>query len=62
MVLAAQMAVDAVNSNETILRDYNLRLAIDNGECKTETVMSTFIQYILFNKYRKMVGILGKQR
>ncbi|PSN54801.1 hypothetical protein C0J52_02008 [Blattella germanica] len=61
IVRAAQMAVDAVNSNDTVLRDYNLKLQVNNGECKTENVMSTFIQYILFNihVYLQLLKRLG---
>nr|CAD7258606.1 unnamed protein product [Timema shepardi] len=56
---AARLALDAINLNKTILRDYNLKLKVDNGECKADIVMKTFIDYILFNIYNKLVGVLG---
>nr|CAD7396592.1 unnamed protein product [Timema poppensis] len=56
---AARLALDAINLNKTILRDYNLKLKVDNGECKADIVMKTFIDYILFNIYNKLVGVLA---
>ncbi|PNF24218.1 hypothetical protein B7P43_G15826 [Cryptotermes secundus] len=59
IVRAAEMALEAVNANDTILRDYNLKMKVNNGECKAEAVMNTFIYYVLFSVYKKLVGILG---
>nr|CAD7426195.1 unnamed protein product [Timema monikensis] len=56
---AARLALDAINLNKTILRDYNLKLKVENGECKADIVMKTFIDYILFNIYNKLIGVLG---
>ncbi|XP_069698476.1 uncharacterized protein [Periplaneta americana] len=59
IVRAAEMALESVNANDSVLRDYNLKMKVNNGECKAEAVMKTFIYYVLFNVYKKLVGILG---
>jgi hypothetical protein len=59
IVLAAQMAKQAINCNNTILRDYNLKILISDGQCKADIVMKSFIDYILHNFYRKLIGVLG---
>lgn len=56
------MALEAVNANDSVLRDYNLKMKVNNGECKAEAVMKTFIYYVLFNIYKKLVGILGEKQ
>jgi hypothetical protein len=56
------MAIDAVNANDSVLRDYNLKLKVNDGECRAEAVMKTFIYYVLFNIYKRLVGILGKKQ
>ncbi|XP_063228981.1 atrial natriuretic peptide receptor 2-like [Bacillus rossius redtenbacheri] len=56
---AALMALTAVNKNDTILRDYQLVLNVDNGQCKSDVVMKTFIEYIIFDMYNELAGILG---
>jgi hypothetical protein len=61
LILAAEMALEAVNANDSVLRDYNLKLKVNDGECRAETVMTTFIYYVLFNIYKKLVGILGEK-
>jgi hypothetical protein len=62
LISAAEMALEAVNANDTVLRDYNLKMKVNNGECKAEAVMNTFIYYVLFSVYKKLVGILGEKR
>lgn len=57
--LAAQMAVDAINRNETILRDYDLKLLVADGQCSADMVMKSFIDYLRFKHFNRMVGILG---
>ncbi|XP_067007078.2 uncharacterized protein [Anabrus simplex] len=59
IVRAAQMALEAVNTNDSVLRDYRLELKVDNGQCEADVVMKTFIDYITYNLYQKLVGILG---
>ncbi len=58
--LAAQMAVDAINRNGTILRDYELKLLVADGQCSADMVMKSFIDYLRFKSFNRMVGILGK--
>ncbi|XP_015109781.1 uncharacterized protein LOC107036360 [Diachasma alloeum] len=59
ILLAANMAKEAINADNTILRDYDIMLLASDGECKPETVMKSFIDFILYNPYEKLVGILG---
>ena len=58
-VTAATLALDAVNRNTTILRDYRLSLLANDGMCQADVVMKIFIRYILDDHYGKLVGILG---
>ena len=56
---AAQMAVDAINRNGTLLRDYDLKLLVADGQCSADMVMKSFIDYLRFKQFNRMVGILG---
>ncbi|KAK9510835.1 hypothetical protein O3M35_005535 [Rhynocoris fuscipes] len=58
-VVGAVMAMNAVNKQSNILRDYTLSLRVDNGQCKADVVMKTFIEYILFGMHNSLAGILG---
>lgn len=60
--IAAQMAVDAINRNGTILRDYDLKLLVADGQCSADMVMKSFIDYLRFKHFNRMVGILGIHR
>lgn len=59
IVIAAKMAKQAINDNNTLLRDYNLTLLASDGQCKSDMVMKSFIDYIIHNYYQKLVGVLG---
>ncbi|XP_076168527.1 uncharacterized protein LOC143147294 isoform X3 [Ptiloglossa arizonensis] len=59
IVVAATMAKEAINVNSTLLRDYNLTIVVSDGQCKSDMVMKSFIDYIVQNFYEKMVGVLG---
>lgn len=59
IVIAAKMAKEAINVNNTLLRDYNLTLLASDGQCKSDMVMKSFIDYIVHNYYEKLVGVLG---
>ncbi|XP_014251648.1 receptor-type guanylate cyclase gcy-19-like [Cimex lectularius] len=59
IVVGATMAIKAINNNTRVLQDYKLELLLDNGECKADIVMRTFINYIFNNNYPQLVGILG---
>lgn len=58
IVIAARMARDAINSNSSVLRDYNLALLANDGQCKSDMVMKSFIDYIVHN-YEQLIGVLG---
>lgn len=57
--IAAWMAKNAINANNTVLRDYDLSLLADDGQCKSDMVMRSFINYIVHNQYDKLIGVLG---
>ncbi|XP_029044486.2 receptor-type guanylate cyclase gcy-4-like [Osmia bicornis bicornis] len=59
ILIAARMAKEAINVNNTVLRDYNLTLLASDGQCKSDMVMRSFIDYIVHNQYEKLVGVLG---
>ncbi|XP_011137908.1 uncharacterized LOC105182277 isoform X1 [Harpegnathos saltator] len=59
IVVAASMAKHAINANNTLLRDYTLSLLASDGQCKSDMVMKSFIDYIVHNYYEKLVGVLG---
>ncbi|XP_012143005.2 uncharacterized protein LOC100883782 isoform X1 [Megachile rotundata] len=59
ILIAAKMAKEAINVNNTVLRDYNLALLANDGQCKSDMVMRSFIDYIVHNQYDKLVGVLG---
>lgn len=58
IVLASKMAKEAINANNTVLTDYNLSLMALDGQCKSEMVMKSFIDYVV-QCYSRLIGILG---
>ncbi|XP_054006339.1 uncharacterized protein LOC128891132 [Hylaeus anthracinus] len=58
IAVAARMAKVAINENNTLLRNYNLNLLVNDGQCKSDTVLKSFIDYISRTFYT-LVGILG---
>ncbi|TRY61846.1 hypothetical protein TCAL_10559 [Tigriopus californicus] len=49
-----------VNSNSTILANYDLQLIIYDGQCTADVVMKRFIDIITHHEFKsKIVGILG---
>ena len=58
--IAALMATEAVNRNNSILKDYHLELYAYDGQCRADMVMKSFIDYIRLPTFPNMVGILGK--
>jgi len=54
------MAIDAINSNESILKDYAIKLKVADGQCMADMVMKSFIDYLRFKHFNRMVGILGR--
>ena len=59
IVIAAKMAKEAINANNTVLRDYNITLMAADGQCKSDMVMKSFIDYIIDTNYEKLIGVLG---
>lgn len=53
------MAVEAVNSDENILQDYEIVLLQKDTQCKADLVMKQFIYYVE-NETHPVVGILGE--
>ncbi|CAK9812828.1 Insulin-like peptide receptor [Anthophora plagiata] len=59
ILIASKMAKEAINVNNTVLKNYNLTLLVNDGQCKSDMVMRSFIDYIVHNQYEKLVGVLG---
>ncbi|XP_067121007.1 uncharacterized protein [Centruroides vittatus] len=59
VVPAAELAVDAVNKNNSILKNYKLELLIQDGRCMADVVMKTFISYVTNSSFNRLIGILG---
>ena len=58
----AQMAVEDVNADESILSKYKLVLSINDGKCEADVVMKRFIDIIKTKdntRFRSTVGMLG---
>ena len=56
---AAMMAIDAINANRSILAHFELRLKSANGQCSSDMVLKSFIDYIRIAEFNRMAGILG---
>ncbi|XP_047475227.1 atrial natriuretic peptide receptor 2-like isoform X2 [Penaeus chinensis] len=63
LLRAAYMATDRVNNNSEILQDYDIKLMVQNGGCKSEYVLASFIHYVRSETgsppLEQMIGILG---
>lgn len=57
--IAAKQAKDAINANHTLLRNYHIELLVDDGHCQADSVLKAFIDHIMQQKYKNLVGILG---
>uniref|UniRef100_A0A1B6EEM0 Gamma-aminobutyric acid type B receptor subunit 2 n=1 Tax=Clastoptera arizonana TaxID=38151 RepID=A0A1B6EEM0_9HEMI len=55
---AAALATEAVNKSK-ILEGYQLKLFSDDGMCQPDVVMKVFINYVMQNRFKQLVGILG---
>ena len=53
------MAVDHINSNSSILSNYDLELSVGDGKCSADHVMRSFISFYTNPQYKFMAGILG---
>lgn len=56
------MAVEAINRNETLLKDYELFLLEEDGACSADHVMKAFIKYVHSVEFPRIIGILGRYR
>lgn len=55
------MALKDVNTNDSVLANYELEPVIVDGQCKADMVMKGFIDIITNDDYKKsFIGILGK--
>lgn len=54
------MAVNAVNKY-SVIKNYSLAMKLDNGQCKADVVMKTFVEYMLFGEHHSLAGVLGKR-
>ena len=57
LIPAAQIAVDDVNKDPSILPDYNLTMIVKNGGCDEQTVVATSLGKTLLSE--NFVGIVG---
>ncbi|XP_068980549.1 uncharacterized protein [Bombus flavifrons] len=59
ILIAARMAKEAINMNNTVLTNYDFKMLASDGQCKSDMVMRSFIDYIVLNQYDKLIGVLG---
>ncbi|XP_076631100.1 uncharacterized protein LOC143346666 [Colletes latitarsis] len=59
IMVSAAMAMEAINVNNTLLPNYNLTLLANDGQCKSDMVMKSFIDFIYERHYHKLIGVLG---
>ena len=56
------MALDDINSNSSLLPNYDLTPVLIDGQCKSDVVMKGFIDIITNNDRKSVIGFLGKVR
>ncbi|KAH6944375.1 hypothetical protein HPB50_002815 [Hyalomma asiaticum] len=59
VLTAARMAVDSINRNENILKDFKLEVLEGDGQCAQDVVMKRYINYVTNSTYKSLIGILG---
>lgn len=59
VVQGAVLAQNLINQDPNILTDYQLHLVVENGRCRTDSVVKIFIQYITDFYYNSLLGVLG---
>ncbi|XP_076285290.1 uncharacterized protein LOC143211458 [Lasioglossum baleicum] len=57
--IAATMAKRAINNNSTVLSNYNMSVIANDGQCKSDMVLKSFIDFMINKNYQRMVGVLG---
>ncbi|KAK8784170.1 hypothetical protein V5799_009462 [Amblyomma americanum] len=53
------MAMDTINRNQDILKDFRLTILEEDGQCAQDVVMKRYINYVTSNTYKSLIGILG---
>jgi len=53
------MAVEYINRDSSILGDYELKLLVEDTECKVDIAMKHFLHYAVDGEH-PVAGILGK--
>ncbi|XP_065281541.1 uncharacterized protein [Dermacentor albipictus] len=59
VLTAARMAMDSINRNENILKDFKLVILEEDGQCAQDVVMKRYINYVTNSTYKSLIGILG---
>lgn len=59
VVAGAEMAVEKINKDPTILPDHRLVLLVEDTQCIVDVAMKHFVQFV-GNKTHPIAGILGK--
>ncbi|KAK8775171.1 hypothetical protein V5799_031484 [Amblyomma americanum] len=59
VLTAARMAMDTINRNQDILKDFRLTILEEDGQCAQDVVMKRYINYVTSNTYKSLIGILG---
>lgn len=57
--VGAQMAVEEVNDDQTVLGSFKLELLVAPTQCRRELVIQAFIRYLNRDEVDKVIGILG---
>ncbi|EFA03677.1 hypothetical protein TcasGA2_TC013779 [Tribolium castaneum] len=59
IVHGAKLAQDIINADPSILPNYDLKLLVENGRCRPDSVTKIFIQYVTEYHYNRLLGVLG---
>ena len=59
LITVALLAVQHINKNDTLLRNYKLKLHVVDGRCQEDTVMKRFLDVYTNQKNKMFVGVLG---
>jgi len=53
------MAIEYINSDPSILGDYELKMIVVDTQCKVDVAMKQFLEYVV-DKTQPIAGILGR--
>ena len=53
------MAVERINQDSEVLRNYNFELIVENTQCQTALSLNAFIEFVSQSHKNRIVGILG---